>query len=626
MPEKPPAQDTPSKTSATSPPPSTEWTTVAPKRRSKPIIQPPHEPRRSGRIRKPIDRLDPGAHFSSLFAPESHLPPSHFVNPFAGVASAAYTNPFAGSAKSKTDPDTLSFDEAMNDVDRDKWIESAQVEISALEAMGCWDEVPIEDAQSKIIPGTFVFRRKRTPDGEIKKYKGRFCVRGDLQEDVEDTFAPVVSWSTTRTVLILSILWGWVTASVDFSNAFVHAYLKKPIWIHLPRGFRSKHGPNTCLRLRRSLYGTQIAPKLWYEACSDALLELGFTQSKYDQCLFYKPNMLVVVYVDDAIICAKTDDLVEELIRGLRSKGFTLTREGTFAEYLGIKFESRADGALILTQRGLIEKIITATGLEDANPNWLPATQLALGPDVDGDRMTESWKYSSIVGMLLYVSCNTRPDIAFAVSQVCRYSANPKQSHAIAVKTIVRYLSRTRDKGMILRPSNNGSLQLDLYVDADFCGLHRRGPDHDPNSAKSRMGYIIMLNDCPVFWKSQLISHVCLSTLESEYASASQALRTLLPLKRLLEEIVEALSSKDDVGVRVLAKVFEDNQGALLLARDHRITARTKYFLVKWHWFWSFSDEISFVKVESANQRADFLTKGLPRPGFEHNRRLTMGW
>lgn len=114
--------------------------------------------------------------------------------------------------------------------------------------------------------------------------------------------------------------------------------------------------------------------------------------------------------------------------------------------------------------------------------------------------MKENWKYSSIVGMLLFLSSNTRPDIAFAVSQVCRFNSDPKQSHATAVKTIIRYLLCTREKRMILRPAL-GPLKLDLYVDADFAGLHGQGePDRDPNSVKSRMGFIIFLNDCPVFW------------------------------------------------------------------------------------------------------------------------------
>ena len=514
----------------------------------------------------------------------------------------------------------------MRDADREKWIQAARIEIAALEAMECWDEVPMSSAKGKIIPGTFVFRRKRSPDGEIKKYKGRFCVRGDLQDKVEDTFAPVVGWATTRLVLILSLLWGWETCSIDFSNAFVHAALKQPIWIHLPRGFVSKHGPKTCLRLKRSVYGTQIAPRLWYECCSGALVELGLKKSEYDPCLFYKHDMMVVLYVDDAIICAKNGQLVDSMVEQLQAKGFTLTREGTFAEYLGIRFDKRPDGSYVLTQRGLIDKILAATGLVDANPNWLPTTQLALGTDPTGPPMNEKWQYSSVVGMLLYLSCNTRPDIAFAVSQVCRFSSSPKQSHAIAVKTIVRYLKRTKDKGMILHPTT-GALTLDLYVDADFCGLHGREDDSSPNAAKSRAGYIIMLNDCPVFWKSQLISAVCLSTLEAEYCALSNSLKTLLPIKRLLEEILVMMEAGgESVAARVQARVFEDNQGALLLARNHRVTNRTKYFLVKWHWFWTHANELEFVKVESMNQRADFLTKGLPRDVFEHNRRLTVGW
>ena len=114
--------------------------------------------------------------------------------------------------------------------------------------------------------------------------------------------------------------------------------------------------------------------------------------------------------------------------------------------------------------------------------------------------MNEKWNYRSIVGMLLYLSTNTRPDISFAVSQVARFSHSPKKSHAAAVKTIVRYLARTKDKGTIVTPT--GKLELDCYVDADFGGLYRREPDDDPNSVRSRTGYIIMLGGCPLTWKS----------------------------------------------------------------------------------------------------------------------------
>jgi hypothetical protein len=146
--------------------------------------------------------------------------------------------------------------------------------------------------------------------------------------------------------------------------------------------------------------------------------------------------------------------------------------------------------------------------------------------DPDGELMTEEWSYPSIVGMLLYLSTNTRPDIAFAVSQVTRFSYSPKQSHASAVKQIVCYLSHTWDKGTIVKPTN--TLQLDCYVDADFAGLYKCDPDASPTSAKSRLGFIISLGRVPLVWRSQLQSEISLSTLESEYSSLSQAMHTLL--------------------------------------------------------------------------------------------------
>ena len=171
-----------------------------------------------------------------------------------------------------SDPDTLTFDEAMRDVNNiAKWMGAASKEISSLEKNGTWKVVPIIDARSKILPGTWVFKRKRTPDGEISKYKARYCVRGDLEDGEPETFAPVVAWATVRLFLVLSLTLGWDTCSIDFSSAFVQANLEHPVWIHLPRGFRTTEGQGMCLLLLKSLYGLTVAPRLWYEHVSEAL-------------------------------------------------------------------------------------------------------------------------------------------------------------------------------------------------------------------------------------------------------------------------------------------------------------------------------------------------------------------
>ncbi|KAI2494285.1 hypothetical protein MHU86_20262 [Fragilaria crotonensis] len=184
---------------------------------------------------------------------------------------------------------------------------------------------------------------------------------------------------------------------------------------------------------------------------------------------------MVVIYVDDLGIAFQINAILTNYLRISMPK-VSVSRRKEPSLTLGINFvKDPKNGTLTLTQKGLIQKIQEATGMKMSNSNWTPAGQAALGIDPDGPPMQESWSYRSVVGMLLYLSTNTRPDIAFAVSQVARFSHNPKKSHASAIKTIVRYLQRTYDKGMIVKPT--GDLTLDCYVDADFAGLHRRDPD-----------------------------------------------------------------------------------------------------------------------------------------------------
>jgi len=177
---------------------------------------------------------------------------------------------------------------------------------------------------------------------------------------------------------------------------------------------------------------------------------------------------------------------------------------------------------------------------------------------------------------------------------------------------------------MILHPT--GQLDLDLYVDADFCGLFTHEDHSLSDSARSRTGYVILLSGFPLIWKSQLQSSIACSTLEAEYTALSYSLKALLPIKRLLLEAVDRLDLPPSVRTSVRARAFEDNQGAYYLATNNRITNRTRYFLNKWHWFWAHKDEFEMHKVDTHRQKADYFTKALPRELFENNRLLVQGW
>ena len=230
--------------------------------------------------------------------------------------------------------------------------------------------------------------------------------------------------------------------------------------------------------------------------------------------------------------------------------------------------------------------------------------------------------------MLLCLSTNTRPDIAMAVSQVCRFTRDPKQSHATAVKTIVRYLKGTANKGTIIKP--NGSLSLNSYCDADFGSLFKCDPPEEPTSARSRTGYIIELGGIPLLWKSQLQSTVALSTAMAEYHALSTLMRVAIPLRRMLVEVSETIGISQELRASIRCRVFEDNQATLTLANDQRLTSRTRHYHLQLHHFWeqtaSRGGPFSIEAVETRLQRADYLTKPMLRVSFENCRQLNQGW
>ena len=448
-----------------------------------------------------------------------------------------------------------------------------------------------------------------------------------------EVFAPVVAWPTVRLFLVLSLNLKWTTVSVDWNNAFCQTPLERPMYMATPQGYLNKFGANGCLRLNKSLYGSLFAPREWYQHLRKALLSLGMQESDYDPCFLYKKDMIMVLYVDDAGLAAPRREIITNFVGELRELGFDLDIENDFSSYLGIKITPMPDGRLNMTQKGLINKVLKASNMLDCKPTRTPTTQVALGSDPDGESYDQSkWAYPSIVGMLLYLANNTRPDITFAVSQVARFTHSPKKSHMVAVEMILRYLKGTSDKGLIVRP--DGSYNMNTWVDADFAGLYGREPGDNPNSARSRYGYITTVGSVPVFWKSQLISEICLSTLQAEYVGLVQALRALIPVRGLIVDVLKFLEITADSRPTIICKVFEDNQGAYLLATNQRITTRTKYFSVKYHFFWSYvyhpernpNGFIHMVECDSEKMNADYLTKGLVVVLFENNRYRLHGW
>jgi hypothetical protein len=386
--------------------------------------------------------------------------------------------------KKSNDPDTPSVWEALSSKDSETWMDAMRAQIKSLQDRKTWKIVERSSAGNKhVIPGTWSMKKKRYPDGRFRKFKARWCRRGDIERRKAgpslDNYSPVVAWATVKMMLLLGLFCGLQTTQVDYTNAFAQADLPEREYMELPQYFKKELSDgfnDPIIELNKSLYGGALAAKHWFTKLSQGLTERGFRQSALDKCLFVRSDMIIVVYIDDCIHWYKDQEVMDAFVQSLTDDGdpnnWEHTVEGAVSAFLGIDIQHHAkNNRYKLTQTGLVDKILEATNLKDCNSKPTPCSPdgKTLGSDKNGPAAEQDWNYASNIGMLLYLAGNSRPDIAFAVHPAARFTHAPKASHEKAVIRICRYLKGTRNKGLVLQPSSK--LKVDFYVDADFGGL-----------------------------------------------------------------------------------------------------------------------------------------------------------
>ena len=411
----------------------------------------------------------------------------------------SWLHPLMLQAKaSASKDDNPNWWQAMNGPFAEEFWKAACIEVETLEKMDSWSVVDRTDDMN-VLPSTWAFKIKRFPDGLIKKYKARFCARGDKQiegVDYFETYAPVVQWTTIRLLLILECLLGLVSKQEDITCAFLHAHLDEGenVYLEMPQGFKqySKNGRARVLKLKRTLYGLKQSPRAFWKYLVGKLTDVGMEQSEFDPCLFIGERVICVFYVDDVLMWSKDETYIYELSEKLRALGVELEEEGDAAGFLGVQLKRAPDtNQIMMTQEGLIDRITDALGLtkDQSSGKSTPCMKKPLTKDEKGDPPHESYSYASIVGMLLYLAGHTRPDISYSVNCAARFTFCPKRSHEAALKHIGRYLLKTRDKGLVLTPSDD--LNIDAYPDADFAGLYGYEDSSDPVCVRSRTGFVI---------------------------------------------------------------------------------------------------------------------------------------
>lgn len=537
--------------------------------------------------------------------------------------------------KAVSDPDTMYLHQAMKEPDKDQFMSAMRKEIDSQMDYGGLELMHINDVpkNATILPAVWQMKRKRDiRTREIKKWKARLNIDGSRMiknRDYDQTYAPVASWNSIRLLLILVLIHGWHTKQLDYVLAFTQAPVERDLYMKIPKGFEiegSQPGEYV-FKLRRNTYGQKQAGRVWNQFLVTKLKSIGFEQSAVEECVFYRGKMIYILYTDDSILAGPDENEIANTIDEMQAI-LDMTVEGDLSDFLGVNIERKENGEIEMTQPHLIQQTLNLLRLSsESKKKDTPAkTSEILQSFQQSAPFDYSFNYASVIGKLNYLERGTRPDIAYAVHQCARFSKDPRKEHGDAVRWLGRYLLGTSNKGMNLKPDLSKSFEV--FVDADFCGNYSKDDSHDPNTVRSRHGYIITYAGCPITWKSQLQTEIALSTTESEYTGLSYALREAIPIMELLKEMKEHGFDVLDHRPRVHCRVFEDNSGALEIATTHKWRPRTKHLAVKLHHFRDYvvRKEISIHKINTESQPADILTKPLRAELLKKHRKAIMGW
>jgi|UniRef100_A0A2N9EPG4 hypothetical protein len=216
-----------------------------------------------------------------------------------------------------------------------------------------------------------------------------------------------------------------------------------------------------------------------------------------------------------------------------------------------------------------------------------------------GQPLTDGHAYRSLVGALHYLTF-TRPDISFAVHQVCQFMNTPTDIHLIAAKRILRYIRGTLDHGLYYIP---GPISLSAFSDADWVG--------DPNDKRSTSGMLVFLGPNPITWSAKKQLTVSRSSTEAEYRALASASAELCWLRTLVKDLGIFLSDPPIL--------WCDNVSALAIASNPVFHARTKHIEVDFHFIHErvICKDLQVKFVSTVDQLADIFTKGLFSPRFQ---------
>ena len=480
---------------------------------------------------------------------------------------------------------------------------------------------------------------KPIPFGCVQAIKrdGRKKIRGIIKGfrmtqglDYNETFAPVPCIAILRFFFAVSTKLDWEIKQGDVHTAFLSPDMDAVVIAAVPNWFKlgasgSEHG-YTLRQLLKGVPGIPQGSKLFYKKVHGIFTGpgVGLTQCKSEFCLYFcaKRNLYLIVWVDDLFFFFPTHAKKEALAvwRGLQQELDLDDWEDIDDCLACLVRRDRANRLLELTQQPAIEKLLLRNDMLEANSKETPMTAgLKLSkkqcPSAEQAAVMSSeqlW-YRSVVASLIYFVAWTRPDMAYAVTKLCKYMQNPGREHIIALKRLLRYLKGTKDYGLKYDFSAGApGTKTGVY------GFYDASHADCLDTLKSTMAHFFLFFGCPLSWKTKLHSFVTTSTNHSEYCAAAKAAREA----KWWETTLTAIGFGRFVGP---IDLFSDSKGAIAMTYNPVQRAASKHVDLADHYAREQQERgtitISFVGTK--DMLADILTKALPLNDFaRHAARL----
>ena len=524
------------------------------------------------------------------------------------------------------DPEPQNTNECRQRNDWPKWREAMQAELHSLIKRDVFGPVVQTPASIKPVGNKWVFVRKRNENNDIIRYKTRLVAQGFSQRpdiDYEETYSPVMDAITFRFLISLAVSEELDMRLMDVITAYLYGSIDSNIHMKIPEGFKLPEAVSTkprsmlSIKLQRSLYGLKQSGRMWYNRLSEYLLKEGYVNNPICPCVFIKKSetgfAIIAVYVDDLNLVGTSEELTKtaEYLK----KEFEMKDLGKTKFCIGLQIEHFPSGVLV-HQSTYIKKILKRFNMDKAHPLSSPMVVRSLDVKNDPFRPCEKGEellgpevpYLSAIGALMYLANCTRPDIAFSVNLLARYSSAPTRRHWKGIQHILRYLSGTTDMGLFY--SNKSKEKLLGYADAGYLS--------DPHKARSQTGYVFNYNGTAISWRSVKQTMVATSSNHSEIIAIHEASRECIWLRSMIHHIQEScgLSSVKDKPTIL----FEDNAACIAQIKGGYIKGdRTKHISPKFFYTHELqkNGEIDVQQIRSSDNLADLFTKALPTSTFK---------